>query len=240
MKFMSPAKMLTYGASVSGTVETGYDANALCDGDPHNPVRTTSTGASFTITGTSTPGTNAVVIAHSNLDGAKAVTIGGGLSGTLTMPAMPNDSIPLNGWQSFTPATVSGFTVSLSGNSQTVVIGEIIGGVLESIDVRYGDAEFQEDDYRVAGDSVVRRVGYDMGYAARMLTGRMVLTSAELATVEAWRRACRQTSRPSVLIPDDTVNDAWLVLWDSFSAEAVALGQWEVTMSWKELTRTRW
>ncbi len=239
MKFISPAKMCTLGASVTGTVETGYDADALCDGDPSNPVRTTSTGASFTATGTSVAGVNGVVLAHTNLIGGLNVTIGSDLSGTLVTPAVPNDGIPLNGWKEVTPATADSVSITLSGNDTTVVIGELIAGVLETIGLRYG-ASFQEDNYRIAGDSPVRRVGYDMGYASRILSMDTVITAAQLASIEAWRRACRQTSRPSVLIPYDTVNDAWLVMWERFESKPWAPTLFQVSMSWRELTRTRW
>lgn len=239
MKFISPANMITLGATVTGTVETGYIANALCDGDPQNPVRTTSTGASFSASGTSKAGVNGVVLAHTNLDGGINVTIGGGLSGTLVTPAVPGDSIPLNGWKLVAPATTGSVSISLSGNSQTVVLGELISGVLETIGLLTGGT-YHEDDYRIAGDSIVRRIGYDMGYAARLLEAQMIVTSTELASLEAWRRASRQTARPSVIIPFEDQNDAWLVIWSDYQVVPWEGDYFQVTAAWQELTRTRW
>ena len=239
MKYMSPANMITIGAAVSGTVETGYDPNALCDGDPQNPVRTTSTGASFTAVGNSINGVNGVVLAHTNLDAGINVTIGGGLSGTLVTPIVFGDGIPRNGWKEVTPANTGTVSISLAGNSQTVVLGELIAGVLEQVDLLTG-ATYHEDDYRMAGDSVTRRVGYDMGYAARLIDAQMIVTSAQLASIEAWRRASRQTSRPSVIIPFEDSNDAILVIWSDYQVQPWEGDYFQVSASWQELTRTRW
>lgn len=239
MKFIQPSKMCTYGATVTGTVETGYVANSLCDGDPHNPVRTTSTGASFNSSGTSTAGVNGVVLANTNLDGAKNVTISGGVSGTLVTPTVPGDGIPLNGWKEVTPATTGSVNISVSGNSVTVVLGELIAGVLETIGLLPG-SDLHPEDYRVAGDSVIRRVGYDMGYTGRTLEAQMILTAADKDKIVAWYDATRQGSRPSVLIPDENVNDAWLVIFTNLDVRPWENDNFQVSATWAELTRVRW
>jgi hypothetical protein len=54
---------------------------------------------------------------------------------------------------------------------------------------------------------------YDLGVTRRSLAGTLDTTDVGLAAVRAWWQNTRGRARPFLLIPDESVNDAWFVRW---------------------------
>lgn len=251
MRFMSPHLMMTLGASVSGTVDgASYDANWLCDGDPSFPIRTPTGSASFTISGTSTAGINGVVVANHNLDENVAITVAGGVSASLLAPEVPANDIRVNAWDEITPTTASGCTLSISGNSQPVIIGEFFVGVFQTMRTLPPGTESQMRMFQVPHAGEYFGMSYDRGAESRSIGGTVYVEHSTKVLVDEWYRACRNNSRPSVIVPfehptlgspgGDTDQDAWVVLWANYNPRPYVRDIWALEVEWTELPRFRW
>ncbi len=253
MKFMSPHLMMTLGASVSGTVDgDSYDANWLCDGDPSFPIKTTSGSASFTITGTSTSGINGVVVANHNLDEGASITFGGGVSASLLAPAVPANDIRVNAWDTITSTSASGCTFAVSGNSNPVIVGEVLVGVFQEMRTLPPNPDAPMRPFQVPFSGEYGGMAYDRGAEARSLSGTVYVRHSTKILVDEWYRACRNNSRPSVIVPfehevaspgspsGDTDQDAWVVLWDVYNPRPYVRDYWALQVGWTELPRYRW
>lgn len=66
------------------------------------------------------------------------------------------------------------------------------------------------------------RWGYDLASAPRTLVGQALLEDSDAEAVREWFRACAGIVTPTVIIPEPTVNDAYVVFWspNGFSIES--------------------
>jgi hypothetical protein len=247
--FARPDEIYSYNATVSigsGTVDTTYSADSLTNGWPGKPVR--MTGGALTATLTFTSGQVGVVaLANTNL--TANTTISGGVSGTITPATLPPNAIPLNAFTQVTPASTTTITMATSGNSANVIIGELMAGKLRTLTnaiggtgaPRYLDIQFVDDDLPLPMDAEFGSIPpYDRGMERRTLKGTQIYTYAQLQDLRAWRQAQRSNSRPSLIIPDASINDAWVCLFRGMSYRPVASDLWEVTLEFLELPRLRW
>src|SRR5437764_11695498 len=84
----------TLFGSVSGTAaDATYNLNWLVDGRPGRPMRCSSSSAAWSITCTASSEIGAVIFWNHNLAPGVVVTLGGALSGSYTVPALPGDGI---------------------------------------------------------------------------------------------------------------------------------------------------
>lgn len=241
MRIMGAHKMLQLGASVAGTVDGDtYDPDALCDGDPHNPVRTPDGTVNFTVTALAAlSGINGLVLVNTNLAAGIVVTFSG--LGTVTTLTVPENDIRLNPYELLDPAagSVSGFTLTASAGI-AAVIGDAIAGIFEEIfPIGPGPSSpFEEFGIPHAGE--FRGLAYSKGGEARGFGGTGLITGDEKAILDACWRASRDNSRPTVIIPYDWSDDAWVVLWDSYEVKPYDETFWELSVSWREPPRLRW
>jgi hypothetical protein len=222
-----------------------YHAENLTCGWPGTPVRWRTGSASGTITLPSAATISLVVVSHHKLDAGKAVSFTNGITVTVTTPATtPPDDIPLNPWTTITPAAgVTAFDFAVSSNTEDVILGEIIAGEYDTLTLplysndRRGERSFARD--MPIEQSSVRP--HDPGLSARKpWAGRYVLTQAQLDTVIAWFRAQRNGTYPSVLIPDTSVNDAWVGFLGAPEYEPFTGRLWAVDLTFTEMPRSRW
>lgn len=252
LKFMSPHLMMTLGASVSGSVDgDSYDANWLCDGDLSFPIKTTSGSASFTITGTSVSGINGVVVANHNLDEGASISFSGGVTASILAPEVPPNDIRLNAWDEITPVSASGCSFSVSGNSAPVIVGEVLVGQFQTIRLLPPGSDSDMRMFQVPYSGEYGGLSYDRGAESRSLSGTVYVRHSEKILVDAWFRACRNNSLPSVIIPfehpdvaspgsGDTDQDAWVVIWDGYNPRPYVKDIWALQLGWTELPRYRW
>lgn len=231
------------GASVSAVAtDTDYSASWAADGRPGRPYRS-STGT-FSITIQATCGeVGAIVVANHNLDPLKLITA---FSTSFTAPSeTPPDGIPVNPVYFRTPANTTVLTIAStsSANSANPVIGEIFAGKYRTLTrgMRLADAEFTESAFSVDPESEFASIQpYDKGLAQRTLSGSAVVSSSEWADLRDWFRSQRGFSRPSVIIPDSGVNDAWVVTFTNFRYRKLDASLYEVDLSFTEYPRSRW
>lgn len=254
MLFVRPDEMRVF--TVTGTVDDDYEAQWLCDLRPNRPVRAAAgSPASLSLALTCPAGeVGILVVGQHNL--IVPVTIGGDVTATITPEATrpPND-IPLNPFALVDPAvTVDALTFDVDGNDETPVIGEFIAGTVREVTpVRIEDAQFEELDFaEPRAMAAMFLPPYDEGLEGRTLKGTQIYTSADLAILRGWWQAQRAGTKPSVLIPNPDVNDAWLVQFQGLQyrplvqpspiagSPASDQGLWLVTLTFVEYPRSRW
>lgn len=246
MRYVRPDESLL-GAPVSGSVDADYTANWLTDGRPSFPVRVTGT-LNLTVTpgGSPDPMVDVIALCHHNIQQAATITLGGSLSGGITTAPVLADGIPFNLYRILdSPVSVNTLVLGVSGNSVPVVIGYLFAGLSRtSTPLHLGRAVTQSEPFAWEGETLTQ-APYDPGLAdARRISGECILTDTELAAVQAWYASTRRGTRPTLIIPDENVNDAWLAVFRYASQDLGpntypgALHQ--VTFEFVEVPRVRW
>ena len=249
MLIMSAHEMLTLNATVGDASPSQMDGDSyaaanLCDGDPHNPIRTTLGTFSFSVTGAAAlVGINGLVVSHHNLD--EGLSVNFSTLGDVEMPAVPENDIRLNGVEILNPAagSTASTTVSLSGspaNSNPCVIGEVFAGIFREVRSLAVGATFQPISYGIQHPGEFGGMAYDKGGEARLFGGAVHLNDAAKAILDAAWRASKANSQPTVIVPDASVNDAWVVTWETYDPQALHPGIWRVEVVWREVARLRW
>lgn len=241
--FMRPDEIATRGASVAtsaGATDTDYTDEWLCDGEVGQPVRSTNGTVTWSATFTSAE-VGLVVLA--NCDSDVNATLGGGVSGTVVAGALQPDGIRLNGFALQSPANETNITVAFSGAAQAVVLGELFAGKYRTLGLPLiaTDQREPEDFTRRNSLDLASIAGYDPGLAARKWSGTWLMSTAEKAIVDGWFLAQRNGTRPGIVIPDDTVNDAWVCfIAKPVSRPANVPSKWFVEITFMEVPRVRW
>lgn len=238
--YVRPDESFMFG-SVAGTVTADYDADWLVDGRGSRPVRN---GTNLSLTATALAARTVTLIAICNHNIAGAITVGGQSIGPATLGA---DGIYSNPYA--TVALGSQTSLALTCSGSPAIIGELYAGTqrtLERFQLHTG-AELEETDpFEWEGDAS-SIPPYDPGVAdVRILRGETLVSDTGLADIRAWYKSTRRGTRPTLIVPIDTVNDAWLVTF-RYRVELVRIhpsipGQsiHRVQMEFTELPRLRW
>lgn len=230
------------GGSASGSVDTDFTANSLVNGSPGDPVKKTG-GLSMTATGLGSVVVGIVAVCNHNA-AAGSITVSGGVSASITVPALDaTNAVPLNPYALISSVSASSVSVSTSGE----VIGELWVGKTRSLErgLRVDADVGNEETYEWEGEfgSIPPN---DNGVEFRTLSGTSVVSETGLADIKAWYRSTRRGTLPSLIVPFEGVNDAWLVTfsysyqihWKHPSGGANSV--YIVTFNFTELPRTRW
>ncbi len=230
-------------ATSAGTTDSDYVDDWLADSRPGWPAKATTGTVTWTITKTAGY-VNGIGIFNHNLDAALVATIGGTISTTITVPAARPSGIPRNPFKSVTaePACAT-MSIAIASNSLPVTIGAVYAGKVRTfphtgLSVR--GLSGSENDFRSqSGDSTM--MPFDPRMRTRPLRGSTVCTTSELDDLIAWQESQKGGSLPSVLIMDDTANDAKLVYMSlAYDSIPNASGLWEAALTFMELPRVRW
>lgn len=234
------------GVSASNVMAT-YEAPWLCDMRSNRPLRVASANLSATITplAASIGEVGLVAVINSNADPGKVFTFGGDISTTCTMAATARPNrIPLCPWSAITPvASVDNVTVSLTGNSFDVIVGEVMFGKRRSLPrpPYPGDSGAEGDFSRLPDMDVTSIPGYDPALGGgRTLKWTCILTTAQLEEAILIYEAQMNKTRPTLFIPDILKQDAWAAYLDRPSYNINEPGLWNVELNWTELPRRRW
>ena len=242
MKFMAPDDIMTLYGTVSGGAATGYEDDWLVDGKPGRPAKTTTSTPPWVITGPTSKTVSLVVVANHNIDAGKTIAITGGVSVNLTGPAARGNGIPVNPWAIVqSPASTNTITVTISGNSVALIVGEVLAGTLSDVDkglLMGATTEYLSGSDRT-GSSLASLMPYDEGVVQRSISGTVIGPQATMDALEGWWEATRGDSRPSVLIPYEDLNDAWVGHLTNFRAQTVS-NLWRITFTFVEFPRSRW
>lgn len=242
--YLAPADMYTlYGTVAGDLLNSTYQRAWLVDGLPGRPLHGGTVSPSWTVTNTAKP-VNFITVLNSNIDATKTINITGDVTTSLTMPAYAG-RLPMNPFTYYTPDTagVDSLTVSVSGNTVAVVMGDFVAGKARELERpigKRGRREFmtfnvQPDLAQMGNIGVTRK---DMG--ARTLTGSTVLTAAGMTAVQAWFDSTNDGELMSIIVPDPTVNDAWAVKFQSFGFEKGGPDEYFVELKFVEFPRFRW
>lgn len=235
--FVRPDRV--FGTSVSGTVDSTYQAAWLVDGRPSYPVRRTGANAEFVITGTATD-VNFLALGYHSLDAALSVAISGDITNSLTIPAYGSNSIPVNAYKSITLVSgVDSLTLTVTGNTgAAVIIGEFAAGTASTLPGTLS----RHTGFRRQTFSAQRPIdrawipAYDKGLEGDEWTGTLLLTSAQRDTLLAWEQSQKSRTRPSIVV----INSA--AMWGFIEVgNQIPVGSlWKIDVRFVEIPRTRW
>jgi hypothetical protein len=240
--YVRPDEMQTlYGtvATTAGATDSDYLDEWICDGRAGRPARATSGTVTWSITNPSME-VGLVAVCHCNAD--VNATIGGGVSGTVIAGALQANGIRLNGFLAVAPTAITNLTVAFSGAASAVVLGEIIAGKRRTLTRPvYTEDETTVDDFTRTVDVDLASIPpYDAGLEGRTWSGSFVVDSTERDNILAWFRAQRAGTRPSLVIPIETVNDAWVCFLRRPTFRPVSGRHWSVSLTIDEVPRVRW
>ena len=242
---MRSDEIVFYGASVSGTVDSTYSAAWLCDGLPGRPVRGPAGGGlTLALTAASAGACSMAVLANHNLDTAVDAELTGDITATLEGTAARPNGIPWNRYVTFTETpSVDGVTLTITGNSVPVVIGELLIGKHRTLTrgLRLGATRAMDRfaiDPRAEFGSAAP---YDKGLRGDLLRGQQYYNEADCALIEAWIESTRDGSRPTVIVPNSADGRAYVVtIRDVQFGDTPGNGNRLVSFLFQEYPRSRW
>jgi len=247
MIVMRPHKIWSlFQSAACGTVQTTYDAAWATDGIPGRPIKSTSTGIAVTITGTAGM-VDLVVVSHSNIWSPATITLSGDISTSIAVPAARPNNIPFNYFVLLgSPVSVDSLTVTVASNASNVVIGEILAGLSEEWNLLSDDNEGTYEIFPIAvDDSEITSVpGYSRGRERRSLRGSNYASATDYTFLNNWMAATWDNTRPSVIIPNENDNDAWVVKLNTSFSFSQIIGDpsrlYKASIGFTEFPRQRW
>lgn len=211
--YMRPDENIVRGGTVSGGAASTYDDDWLVDGRGR-PAKASSGTIAWTITPSVTGEVGLVVVHSHNIEPTIPIAISGSVSASMSGPAARSNGIPVNPHGSPTPASTSSLVVTVTGNSAAVTIGEVLAGKKRTLAGGWLIDTFKWWYLEVGIIQPQNPVGsippFDRRLVARALSGDFYFSEAEKPDVEAWFEGSRNNSRPGVIIPFDSVQDAWV------------------------------
>ncbi len=156
------------------------------------------------------------------------------VNGHLTMPARRADGfarkvfLDLRAVSGYTTSGLRYLRINVAGtNSAPLGLKLLAFSRIRQlgVDFQWGVADDEQHLGIVMKTDAGVRWGYDLAAAPRGLKGSALLTDADAETVREWFRACAGVVKHTVIIPEPTVNDAWLVYWSpgGFAIESPSL-----------------
>jgi len=240
--YVRPDENRLYGAAVAdtaGTTDSTYTNDWLCDGRMGHPAK--ATNGTVTWTATFTSGSISLVAVCGTNSNVNA-TISGTVSGSVVAGTLQPNGIRLNGFATFTPTSGTTLGVGFSGASAAVVVGEVIAGPYRTLTRPvYSSDKTEIDDNaptRAMDQSFLSP--YDDGIVQRTWSGTFIVTTAERDNIIDWYLAQRGGTRPSLVVPLSTVNDAWVCFLQKPSFQPVSGTHWSVQLTIVEVPRVRW
>lgn len=241
------------GAPVSGTVDADYVNSWLTDGRPAFPVRVTGT-LNLTVTPAAPLPVDVIALHHHNVRAAAAVTLGGSLSSTIDTRAPFADGIFPNIYRKLTtPVSVTTIVLGISGNTVPVVTS-LYAGLSRELEtpLRLGRTRQPAVPFEWEGETLTQ-APYDPGLSEpRRISGDCIVTETGLNEIEDWYASTRRGTRPTLIIPDEAYNDAWLAVF-RYTVQDLAPGTYpvgspnpepqalfQVNFEFVEVPRVRW
>lgn len=214
-RFLPANKNVAAGRAVTSTAGTPDSDNSLSwltDENPATPIQY-SAGAWGVSVSIASEDVQLVALVNSSIDAN--VTVGGSVSGTIVPGTLQSNNIRLNPYLLLNAPVTGATSITLSGtNSGRMLLGELFAGVpIDLKPLRMSDARGSFDDggQDVAGEFMNVPL-HTRGLQWRVWEGSQLYTQSEVDDiVDAWQ-AQKGNRRPSLLILDDTVNDARAVL----------------------------
>lgn len=240
MRLVSPHRSLMF-AGVTGTVDATYEEAWLTDGRANYPVKRTG-DLSLALLAVSAQDVDVVAVCHHNLRAAAAIALTGDITNTIPTATVPPNGIPHNWFRILDPeeSAVLNVTLGVTSNVDPIFIGEFYAGLsfVPEVGLRHGRTLDAGQVLAMLGERGIQ-APYDAGYAPpRGIRGELALTVAEWAELQDIHAAQRDGSRPCLFIKDDSINDAWLCVFNMQEQTTGATNF--VTIEILEIPRLRW
>lgn len=209
---------------VASSPVTGYEASYLVSATPSRPAQLGATSGYFDLTLPSAETILAAALIYHNLDAGLAdveLIFGAGSPNdveTFTIPTHHEDGWPVSPWMEFTPHTTDTIRLNFgTANSLNIQVGRLL--LLTALrdlghDVRYGVEEIEEHGIIVQETVLGVETVYDLGGKRRSFVGEFGLIDSEANELLTLHRSARGRVLPWLLVPDEAVNDAWIVRFE--------------------------
>ncbi len=233
------SEIWSYFSAVSGSAADDYEPDWLCDARAGRPVHAGGSSGSWSITFPASGEVGLVALCHSTASGSASVS--GGVSATITAGALQDDGIRLNGFATVTPASAGSCSVSASASGD-LIVGEFIAAKYRSLSlpVYTNDSRNFRDFTRAIDMDLSSIPPYDPGLAGRQWECGFVLSASDKQILEDAFLAQRNGTRPTLVVPDSSVNDAWLCFLSAPQSSVAGSHHWNVSVTMTEVPRVRW
>jgi hypothetical protein len=218
------------GPTVTASAEDSeYPAENLVDINPAKPAKLTTTGGNWILDfGTAIAGVAAALLYH-NIDNGVTVTLQANSSSswgsppfsqTFTIPGRTEDDWTVSPWIEFASTQTYRYwrlLISGTANAQPIGVGHLM--ILSNLrtmdtDVRWGEEEVEEHGLIELPTELGVETIYALGGKRRRFSGELTLGDAEAAEFISLVRSAVGRIHPWLLIPDEDVNDAWIVRFE--------------------------
>lgn len=255
LKYNHPADNIIGNATVTlptGAADAEYPLTNVRDGDPALPFKATGTSIRIVFDFGAPVSLGLFALIHHNFDAALDVRVQGHTADAwgapdidlaLTIPSTDVDGFIDNPFLDLAGQAAKRFwsLVNNAPNSANVILGEIwIGSVTRELVHNYQwnarETELRQQlAHRTAYDVEFR---YDRGGRRRRLTSKTRTSDAGFTAIRNWARACRGSARSTLIVPDPSINSAWLARWDGeFERTHEFIESHEIPLTWLELSR---
>lgn len=187
---------------------------------PSRPAKLTTTSGSWVLSFGAPITVGAVALIYHNLDAGLDVTLDpdGGTPISITIPAWTEDDWSVSPFKTFSAQTSDQWTLSINGtNSRAVQVGRLLlFNALRDMenDVRWGVVETEDFGLIEQPTELGIETIYDLGGKRRAFAGELALQNTEAGELITLYRSARGRILPWLLVPDVTINDAWLVRFE--------------------------
>jgi hypothetical protein len=216
--YAKPADMVTASATLSltaGTAESSYPLTNLADLRPDKPFKANETAATIRATFGGAKALQAVGFIHHNLHGLTVTVTNNNsmASQSLVIPAIGDDSYPINPWLNIAAVTTSAtqWNFAITGAAANVAIGDLIlVETLRTMDITWGVTHSDRHpviEHRTEYDVPLI---YDLGLRYRLFTGAVVREDQRSA-ITSLHRGAKGRVTPFWFVPESGNNDAMLV-----------------------------
>lgn len=239
--FMAPADMQTLYAPVSGPAEALYSNDWLTDGLPGKPLRAVDGSAAWSTTNPPKD-VNGFAIVNHDLDAANEPEVTGDAEGTLIVPPY-HDQYPVNPFVLLEEPVedVQNLTLTITGNSQIVVVGQFVAGFFREVDLFEQGGAVAPVSFNHQADGQMGNIAvYDQQKAARTIKGTARVTPAGAEALMRWFWSTRDGVRFGLIVPDSTINDVWAVKFTAMPERTIKGGMHSMTLSFLEIPRRVW
>lgn len=209
---------------VASAEQPGYEAEYLVSATPSRPAKLTTTTGYFDLTFPAPVTIVAAALLYHNLDAGLSevdLLFGAGSPSdieTFIIPTHHEDGWPVSPWIEFSPHTTDTVRLEFStANSLAITVGRLM--LFTSLrqletDVRWGVEE--QEAHGIIEQATVLGVEtvYDLGGKRRRFAGEFGLRDNEASQLITLFRSARSRILPWLLIPDEAVNDAWIVRFE--------------------------
>lgn len=224
------------GPTVTGAVETDYDPQWLCDGQPGRPVRAVGGSASYTI---SFPPQNVdfVGVYNHNISTGVNIVISGDLTATLISSGPFRNPFKLL----TAPVVADSITIAVSGNPVPVVIGELVLGrsMKTQRPMQPGGRRSYMRRNETREGTYNSLAVYDYGVRAKTFDFQTTCTREGLDEFELWYELCKDQAMFTPIVTDLLYDDFSVVQFKQFNWVRRSEHWFEVAVQFDE-ARVRW